>query len=479
MNRWWIVLAVLIAVAAAGGAALWLIPGIPVQAARAVRGEIREFVDERGETRLPETHLVTMPFAGRIEAIALEVGDRVTEGQVVARVSARDLEDEVAEACAAVERIEASLIETADTSVEQTTREQARLTAESMASTVAASEAKLRADRGRIEYAETNLGRIQQLIPTGAQSEDDLERARLALIESEVDYREDALNTEALKTMKLAIDLLPKIAQEYIDRKRLTLNVLEKEKQEAEARLRQAELRRERGVMTSDVDGVVLARPIQNEQFLAAGTTLVEIGRLDQLEIAVDVLSEDVVRIRRGFRVSIYGPAIGADVDGGVAGEVHRIYPAGFTKISSLGVEQQRVTVIVRFARDALATLRTQRDIGVDYRVRARIFTASKESALTIPRSALFRGADRGWAVFAVRDERIRLQPIEVGLMNDDRAEVLTGLQEDDVVVLAPENSLMHGQKVQPILRAESRRSDTERTGDRRQLLDGGSGNAD
>ena len=102
MKRSWMVVAAVILAAVAAGAIWAFSPAQPVQAARVTRGLIREFVDERGKTRLPETNLVTMPFSGRIEAITLEVGDRIEPGQVVARVSSRDLENEVAEARAAV-----------------------------------------------------------------------------------------------------------------------------------------------------------------------------------------------------------------------------------------------------------------------------------------------------------------------------------------------------------------------------------------
>jgi HlyD family secretion protein len=132
---------------------------------------------------------------------------------------------------------------------------------------------------------------------------------------------------------------------------------------------------------------------------------------------------------------------------------VHRIYPAGFTKVSSLGVEQQRVNVIVRFAEGVLEKLREQRDLGVDYRVRVRIFTEHKSDALLVPRTALFRGADGGWEVFVVRDRRAKLQPVEVGLMNDERVEIISGLQQGEIVVLAPESSLIDGTRVKPILR--------------------------
>jgi HlyD family secretion protein len=205
--------------------------------------------------------------------------------------------------------------------------------------------------------------------------------------------------------------------------------------------------------MTSPVDGVVLARPVSDVAYLSAGATVMEIGELERVEGDADVLSQDVVQVKPGDAVEIYGPAIGAEAGRGVTGEVERVYPAGFTKMSSLGVEQQRVKVIIRFADGVLAPLRAERDLGVDYRVRVRIFTDSRARALTVPRSAIFRAADGGWQAFVIRDGRAKLQPIEVGLMNDERVEIVKGIEEDEAVILAPESSLEDGDKVTPILR--------------------------
>jgi len=455
MNRWVYVIAVIVVVVVAGGVSLAISSGVPVQAARLARGTIREFVDERGKTRLPETHLVTMPFAGRVESIGLLEGDRVERNQIVARIAPQDLADAVAEDKAAVDQLDAAIAENDDVTVETSAKRQSELFVESIVSTVAAAEARKTAGQSRLEYAETFLGRVRQLFETGAQTEDDLDRAKLSYIESEVDYRQDVLVAQSLKSMKAATDLMPRIISQYTSRKSLSRTVLEMQRQEAEARLRQALVRQERGVMRSPVDGVVLERAVSNEGYAQGGAVLLRIGELQRLEVEAEVLSEDVVDIHQGDPVEIYGPAIGAVAGQGVSGVVDRIYPAGFTKVSSLGVEQQRVLVIVRFAEVELAQLRQQRDLGVDFRVRVRIFTDNKSDASTVPRAALFRGADGGWQVFVVRNGRAQLQPVEVGLMNDEIAEVKTGLEPEDVVVLAPESSLVHEARVQTILRGE------------------------
>jgi HlyD family secretion protein len=94
-----------------------------------------------------------------------------------------------------------------------------------------------------------------------------------------------------------------------------------------------------------------------------------------------------------------------------------------------------------------------EKGLGVDYRVRVRIITSEKENALVVPRSAIFRGADGGWQAFAIRGGRAKLQPVEVGLMNDDSVEIKSGIEPQETVILAPENNLSDGAAVRPIVR--------------------------
>ena len=453
MNRWTLSIGLTLLVLVV--ATIWfsLSAGLAVQAARVAQTTIAEFVDERGTTRLPETHLVTMPFAGRVESIGLLEGEAVEQNQVVARVSPQDLEDAVAEQRAAVARLDAAIAENDDVTVETSAKRQAELFVESMVSTVAAAAARKTAGQSRLEYAETFLGRVRELIATGAQTQDDLDRAKLAYIEGEVDYRQDVLVAEALKSMKAATDLMPRIISEYTSRKHLSRAVLERQKQEAEARLRVALIRQERGSIRSPVDGLVLERVVSNEGYVQGGTVLLRIGQLERLEVETEVLSEDVVDIRRGDTAEVYGAAIGAPVGAGVQAVVERIYPAGFTKISSLGVEQQRVRVILRFGEGELSRLEPERELGVGFRVRVRILTDQKSQANTLPRSALFRGPDGGWQVFVIRRGRAQQQPVEVGFMNDEFVELTRGVEVDELVVLAPESNLTHGARVQAIVR--------------------------
>ncbi|MGM0487450.1 MAG: efflux RND transporter periplasmic adaptor subunit [Planctomycetota bacterium] len=454
MKRWGIAIALVAVVALTVVGTVVLNSGISVQVATAQRGKIREYIDERGNTRVRRVYEISMPQSGRIEEIALEEGDRVETDQVVARIVAKDLDTAVDEAEAVVERLEAAIVENNDVAVEESLRIQATKFVESMAKTVEAAEKQKELSEKRATYAERQLGRAQQLHDSNAQAraiaEEELENTELHYWEGQLGFRQDSLTFEAMKSIQAATALLPKMVSDYIARKQLSQAVLEKQKAEAQARLRQMAIQRERGTMRSPIDGVVLERLIDDEQYLPAGTKLITLGQLKTLEVETDVLSQDVVRVGEGDMAEVYGPAVGGGLGEGVLGTVEKVYPAGFMKVSSLGVEQQRVKVIVRFSPEVIQRLRDM-GVGVEYRVRIRIFTREKSNALLVPRSALFRGPDGGWQVFAAKSRRARLRGVTVGLLNDSQAEIIDGLKRHEQVILAPETSLVNGSRIKPV----------------------------
>ena len=431
---------------------IWLIVeqlsgGVPVETARAKLDRIEEYVDERAKTRLPTTYLITMPYDGRIEPIKLAEGATVKRGDPVARIVGDDLDLALAEAAAGLKEADASILQNADASVEETSLKQVEKFAESMRPITDAAAQQTRAARESLSYANKELARIQRLHKSGAEPESHLQQAELEQVRNDVAYRQALLVYQAVNLLQVATDLLPQTVRDLIARKDLNAAVLQQQRARADVRRRQAGLNYGRGIMTSPVDGVVLARHVTNERALAAGTVLLEIGRPEESEIEADVLSLDVVNVRENAKVKIYGPAIGKTP---VRGTVRRVYPAGFTKISSLGVEQQRVKVLIRFEPKDLKRLRQERQLGVGYRVRVGISTAEKAKALVVPRSALFRNTEGNWRLYAVEGGRARIRKIEVGLINDQSAEVTSGLSEGDQVVLAPESQLADGARVTP-----------------------------
>ena len=423
--------------------------GTPVDTVKADRGTIRAFVDERGKTRLPQTYLITMPSNGLVEGITLTAGTQVEKGQVVAKMVPIDLNLDVEENQAIVRQLNASIKEKSTINVEMTFLEQAKLFVKSMQETVNAALARVKAGEAKKILKERNYERSQFLRKKNpdAESKEKQDQVDYELAVSVADYEQDSLVYKATAAIEAATKLLPTMVQQQIDNKSLSVDVLKEQKAAAETRLKQAMENQNRGTMHSPVTGVVLDRFIDVRQYLTAGTSLLEIGRLEDLEVEADILSLNVVDVKIGDRVEIYGPAIGQTE---AIGTVVKIYPAGFTKVSSLGVEQQRVKVIVHFNKENLRQLLKDRHLGVGYRVRTRIITAEKPDAIVVPRSALFRGSGSQWQLYVVQDGRAVTKDVTIGLMNDSQAEVLDGIEPGEQVIIAPETSLTNGTKVLP-----------------------------
>jgi HlyD family secretion protein len=185
----------------------------------------------------------------------------------------------------------------------------------------------------------------------------------------------------------------------------------------------------------SPVDGVVLKRLRESESIVPAGEPLLEIGDPARIEVVADLLSTDAVRIAPGARVLIEqwgGPHP-------LAGTVRRVEPSGFMKVSALGVEEQRVNVVVD-----VPELPADARLGDGYRVEIRVVTWQADDVLKVPVGALFRRGDE-WAVFVVEDGVARRRMVQVGQRNDTEAQILGGLTVDQAIVLHPPDTLEEG----------------------------------
>jgi HlyD family secretion protein len=240
--------------------------------------------------------------------------------------------------------------------------------------------------------------------------------------------------------------------QDYIGRKRLQAAVLQSQREVAEAQLAIVERQLARAEIKAPTAGVVLERLIESRRELAAGTVLVTVGEPSTLQVTADLLSSDAGRVAAGDAVDVYGPALGGEV---LKGSIKRVDPQGFTKVSSLGVDQQRVSVIVRLADGELERLaKAGGNLGVAYRVHVRVYTGQADKALAVPRIALMRdrAAASGWSLYRVVDGRAQLTPVELGIGNPEQVQVTKGIEAGDIVLGSPPNSLVAGSKVTPKL---------------------------
>lgn len=380
-----------VVVAALAAVALWP-KTMPVETAVLTRGPLMTTIDEEGRTRVRDRFVVAAPVAGRVLRIELEPGDLVHAGDIVARV-----------------RPEAPPL----------------LDARSRAEATAA-----------LESARAAVGRVRA----------DEQRAREVLAQAERELaRTTQLIAESLATRQLldARDADVRAATEQVNAASFAARAAEADVARAQARLAPAPAEAGARVVTvsSPVDGVVLKRVRESETVVPAGDPLLEIGNPRQLEVVVDLLSVDAVRVQPGTRVLVeqWGGV------GTIAARVRRIEPSGFTKVSALGVEEQRVNVILEFTEAGGAWTA----LGDGYRIEARLVTWESADVLTVPTGALVRAGGQ-WAVFVVRNGRAEQQVLTLGHQNGQQAEVVSGVDAGAVVVLHPGDMLLSGARVQP-----------------------------
>jgi len=439
-TRWLVALAVVVMVV---GVVAWkaVQPDAVVEVIRPEQRALRAYVEEQAVTELPHDHLISMPIAGWLEPIRLREGDPVTSGQVLARLEMHDLRDRVHQAEQRIAVLETKIRKTRDHRLEENALVETEATVKAIDETVAAAEAKLEATRAVLEFTRSEVDRVSKLQEDAAASDRESREARTQWRKARAEYQSDVLELAALKTLAAVSYIGPKFIRDYIDRKSFDLESTEKQLAEARAALEIEKRNLARAEIASPADGVVLHRHQTRRQFLAAGTPLLTVGNLADLEVTADILTQRATRITPQDPVEIFGDAVPG---GPVAGRVLRVYPAGFQKISSLGVEQQRVKVAVGFADPSARPP----GLGVGFRVRVRIFYDQTDSALTLPRTALFRGPQGGWRVMAVVAGRTEERSVTLGLMNEDHAEILDGLTADDAVVARPARSIVAGMKV-------------------------------
>jgi len=401
------------------------------------QGEIREFFQEPARTRLAHEYPIAMPLDGRIGRIELEPGKEVKKGQPLVSFDRLPLEQTAREARAAVAELEQQLVLNAYDEIENSMRVELQATVEAARDVLRATDAQVAANAARARRAGKEHTRIATLARQGSASQGQLDDAALSAETAEIDLHEQEMLRAAFNTLFTAIKLGPEYIDEWLGRKRIEREVVQQQLTQARARLARAEHHLALTEILSPIDGKVLERFEQGGGPLPAGRPLLRLGDPQELEVVAEVLTEDALRLDEGAAVHLTAAGLGEPLDG----TVKRVEPAGFTKLSSLGVEQQRVKVIV-------TPDKRPPGLGVAYRLQARFFTGVKPDALIVPRFSVLQGVDGGHYVFKVVDRKLVRQEVKVGLRNDLDFEILEGLGPDDRIVAAPDTEMREGDSV-------------------------------
>jgi len=354
-----------------------------VDIGQVVKGSMQVTVDEQGETRAHDRFVVTAPVAGKLTRIELHDGDPVQKNQVVARIAPLPL------------------------SIEERREQTARIDAAKSHQREA--EEQVRHAQEDLEQAKRESKRVERLVKDGFMSGQAAEQARNA----EITIAND-LAAARFRVKSAAAEVT--LAESGLIAVQGGKGALFK--------------------VRSPVAGRILRIADPSERVVAAGTPLLTVGDLGKLEVVIELLSSEAVKVKPGMAVILDGWGGNQPLKA----KVQRVEPYAFTKVSALGIEEKRTNVVADFI-DAPQAL------GDGYRVNAHIVVWAADDVIKVPASALFRCGDT-WCTFTVENGRAKRRLVKVGHSNAQEAEVLEGLKPGETVIRHPANQIEEGARV-------------------------------
>lgn len=360
------------------------------------RGSFEVTVTEEGETRVKEVYRISAPIAGKLERLTLHAGDRVANGERVA--SLRPVDPPIRDVRSRLE-------------LAATTR--------AAEAAVGLAQAQVRQAQSALRFAKADFERASELVRRRVISQAQMDQSELQIRVKEAE----------LKQAEAALSLRE---QELQSARAREMEPLQLGEQIANDQCCVA--------VTAPLAGTVLKVVTESEQVVQAGTTILEVGDTSDMEIVVDLLSTDTISVRPGMtaRIENWGG------DGVLTAKVRRVEPAGFTKVSALGIEEQRVNTVLDFDDPAAAGSK----LGHAFKVLVRIVKARTDDAVQVPIGALFRKGTQ-WSVFVVDNGKARQQDVELDGFSDTHAQVRSGVEVGDTVVVHPGDAVADGVTVE------------------------------
>ncbi len=371
----------------------WLPKPVSVETAVAEKGKLVVTVDEDGRTRVKDRYVISAPLTGNVARVELRPGDSVKQGDVLAR-----------------------LVPLTAPLLDARTRKEAEARVNASAAARLQAKAQIERAQATLAYAKKQAKQTRELVAKGVVAESEADRTDL----------EERSREAELTSAKFGA----KVADHELSMARAALGAFS-----APGKVPSGE----QMVVPSPVAGRVLKVIQESEGVVQAGAPLVEVGDPSALEIVVDVLTSDAVRIPSGARVLI--ERWGGET---LHGRVRLVEPSAFTRLSALGVEEQRVNAVI----DLDEPYAKWKPLMDGYRVEAKIIVWQGEDVVKVPSSALFRSGD-GWAVFVTRDGRAQTTAVKIGQNNGLEAQIMEGLAPGDRVVVHPSDRVADGVRVE------------------------------
>lgn len=397
-----------------------MVKAIDVDTEKAQKGVFQGRIELRGKVMLEVKEKVFSRLSGNIKEIRAKEGDNVEAGTVLAQLDVQDIKLAVQKAEEAYNAAKASL-EDYKISIRPEEIRQAEAQAQQAAIAVEAAQKDY-------NYKKDKLEKTRELQKEGGAAIQELKDAELAFSEA------DSKLKDAVQTLSISKNNLSKL------KKGVSEHGIDAAKANAEqAKVQVEELRNNlgRASVYSGMEGTVLARHIEKGEFVQQGTLLYELGDNDSAYVRVDILADDAKKVKVGQKAVITGEVVD---DREYEGEIYFMAPRAETTVSSLGVEQQRVEVRIKYDNTAAS-------LKPGYGVDVKIITQEKANAVFVPDKAVF-DLEEDEGVFIVKSGKLALKKVLTGIENDDHIEILEGIEEGEEVVVDPDNKLKPGMRV-------------------------------
>ncbi|HHT62513.1 MAG: efflux RND transporter periplasmic adaptor subunit [Bacillota bacterium] len=383
--------------------------GIEVKTAPVIKGDLEKYVEERAVVQLEDRVLIHAAAGGRIKEVFKEAGDKVKEGDVLAKLDDQEVLLQIQALEAEKESAEAGYAEALNPADKE---EIEMLKAQVKAAETLYNAAKRDADNNKTLYE------------SGAVSFDVYQNSLTRLAEAESNLASAKSNLAIAQ--KGASSNVRKQFEGQINRIQAQIDLLKKQANDL--------------TVKSPIDGIVFTQEAEVGGFIQPGGLLFEIGRDTGIYLESDILVDEVGDIKLGSPVLIENKDLNVK---DLKGRVRKIYPKAFSKISDLGIEQKRVKIEI----DLHENIENGSVLKPGYEMDIKVITDSKKNVLLIEESAIFayQGRDH---VFVVENGKAKLRSIEKGMESDKKAEVLQGLREGEVIILSPDETLKEGVKV-------------------------------
>lgn len=425
---------------------VWMFRPTPLQVEMGTvqRGALQVTVDAEGKTRVRDRFTIAAGVDGQLERITLDAGDSVTQGMVVAQIDPLPQTAAVRQALAQLAEWRAQRAGVKTQRPKAAALQQARDRIAVATANQQQAAARVTQAEAALQQAQRERVRAQDLYTNGAISRQQQEQAELTERTRTQELAAAQKVAQAAASEVAAAQQFLMLLQQQESDPDYLLRVYEARIASTEAQLAQLQDTARRTAMRSPVAGTVLRVLQKSAQFVSEGTPLLEIGDVLKQELVIDVLSSDAVRIKPGDDILVNR---GEDTPP-IRARVRRIEPAAFTKVSALGVEEQRVNIIGDFVDSPAG-------FGDGYRVDTNIVVWQNSDVLKVPLSSLFRCGQQ-WCVFRLKNGsntetvrgRANRQAIEIGHRSNLETEVRRGLRPGDRVILHPTEQLKDGRWV-------------------------------